>query len=142
MKTITSESTTVIERPKLTQNRVGRIKPCKYCGALTHLAFLCRKKPRKPLKQLGKVGSQYADLREAFFKANPAEAYYCYYCLYVGIEIPLDKSQVCVEHYHSKARHPELRFTVGNLVASCHFHNKQKGSLDGDEYLEILKENA
>jgi hypothetical protein len=111
-----------------------------------HTAFLCPFRPRKPLrsrkalKRIGRIGGQYAALRELFFAANPGPIWYCYYCVYIGQEIPLEKAHICVEHYYSKARHPELRFDVSNLVASCHFHNKEKASLNGPDYLEKLDE--
>lgn len=61
--------------------------------------------------------------------------------MYVGIDVPLEKRNVQVEHFMSKARHPELRFEMSNLVASCRTHNRMKGSLDGPEFLKILDEN-
>lgn len=121
--------------------------PCKYCKVDTHSSFTCFKRPRKTLqakrriKKVGKLGKAYMMLRQEYFKDHPGDEHYCYYCLYIGIEIPLDKRQTQVEHYYSKARHPDKRFDKTNLVASCSFHNKLKGSTDGPEFLEILKEN-
>lgn len=121
-------------------------KPCSYCGALGHMAFGCRKKPRKPLQtnkrlsKAGKLAKAYTILRENFFRDNPEGPYYCVYCQYIGVEQPLERWEVNIEHYHSKARRPDLRFKKENLVVSCAFHNQEKGSLDGDSYIKKLDE--
>lgn len=119
-------------------------KPCKYCGGLTHLAFGCRKRPKKPMqakkpmKKIGKVGKKLLDQRKEYLKAFPAP-HYCYYCLYMDIEIELEEKDVQVEHFLTKNNHPESRFDFTNLVKSCTPHNKHKGGMDGPEYLELLQ---
>lgn len=124
--------------------RVKLPKPCKYCGGLGDLAFGCLKKPKKPLKatkrirRAGKLAEAYKILRQEFFRENPDGPYYCMYCQYINREIALERWEVNIEHYHSKARHPELRFKKENLVISCAFHNQDKGSRDGDEYIQTL----
>jgi hypothetical protein len=118
-------------------------KLCKYCKALGHTAFGCRRKPKKPLKakqplsQAGKLAKAYALLRETFFTENKGP-YYCIYCLALGIRRELTKGQVNIEHYYSKARRPDLRFKKENLVVSCSEHNRLKGSLDGDEFIRKI----
>jgi hypothetical protein len=118
-------------------------KLCKYCKALGHTAFGCRKRPKKPLKakqplsQAGKLAKAYALLRETYFVENKGP-HYCIYCLAIGVEQELTKGQVNIEHYYSKARRPDLRFKKENLVVSCSEHNRLKGSKDGDEFLKEL----
>lgn len=119
-------------------------KPCHYCGSIAHRPFGCRKRPKKPLKRsplqkTGKLAKAYGMLREQYLEANPGP-WFCYYCLHMGIEQELIRRDVNVEHYHSKARRPDLRFKMGNLVVSCAFHNKDKGSLDGDTYLKKIED--
>lgn len=123
----------------------GGVRTCKRCKKDGHTAFVCPSRPRKQLQTkkrlnpVGKLGKKYITLREQYFQDHPGDEHYCYYCLYVGIEQALTKKQTQVEHYYSKARHPERRFDKTNLVASCAPHNKLKGSLDGPEFLEILE---
>lgn len=125
----------------------GGVRTCKHCKQDGHTAFHCPSKPRaqlkarKPIKRVGKLGKKYITLREQYFQDHPGDEHYCYYCLYVGMEQPLTRKQTQVEHYYSKARHPERRFDKTNLVAACSGHNKLKGSLDGPEFLQLLDES-
>lgn len=135
----------MIVRVNVTHSKAKKIKPCKDCGALRH-AFTCSKRPnvimrRKGLKKAGKISQKLSEQRKAYFEDNPSEfnTYYCYYCLYLGHEIPLPKEKLQVEHFHTKARHPELRFERSNLILSCAGHNKDKGHMDGEDYLRKLK---
>lgn len=128
----------------------GGVRTCERCHKDGHTAFSCPSRPRKmiqtkkPLaaktriRNLGKMGKAYISLRKQYFEDHPGDEHYCYYCLYLDIEIMLTKRQAQVEHFLSKARHPELRLTKTNLVVSCAYHNKLKGSLDGPEFLQIL----
>lgn len=121
-------------------------KPCTFCKGLGHLAFGCTKKPKTPLnrtgriRRVGKIGQKLLDQRKAYFEDNPGNEHYCYYCVYVGIERVLTQQEAQIEHFRSKARHPELRFERSNLIISCAEHNKLKGSKDGPEFLEELGE--
>lgn len=124
----------------------GGIRTCKSCKRDGHTAFNCPARPRKVLKtksrikRLGKMGRSYISLRTQYFNDHPGDEHYCYYCLYLDIEIPLTEARAQVEHFLSKARHPELRLAHSNLVLSCGYHNKLKGSLDGPEFLKLLDE--
>lgn len=118
-------------------------KPCKFCGGLGHLAFGCRKRPKKPLKTkkrmkpLGKIGKALAKQSEDF-KTELKPPYLCFYCQYLGIDYPLEIEFVNAEHTQSKARHPAMRFVKEGLAISCPGHNEQKGSMDIEEFLIIL----
>lgn len=92
------------------------------------------------MRKVGKVAKRYPKLRRDFLKVNPGP-HFCYYCLAVGVEQELPENEIFVEHYYSKARHPDLRFDITQLVKSCGEHNKLKGSMDGPEFLELIKEN-
>lgn len=137
----------VINRINKTVTGPARLpKPCKFCGGLGHLAFGCTKKPRKPLKakrsmkKIGRVGRATMQSNKEFLDSIPDEELYCYYCAYTGVHILLMRSHANAEHYYSRARHPELRNRNDLKVVSCDFHNADKGSLDGDDYLKILDE--
>jgi len=89
------------------------------------------------MKKVGKIGKKLLDQRATFIAENPGP-YYCYYCLYIGVEEELDVAHVQIEHFYTKNNHPELRFARENLVLSCSFHNRDKGGTDGPEYLAKL----
>lgn len=121
---------------------------CKNCGGEGHTAFNCPKKPRKPLKakkklkKVGRLGQKYAELRKQFFTDNPYGPYECLYYTIMDMPSSLEANEVNVEHFQSKTHHPELRFVKGNLVVSCPGHNQDKGSMDGDKYIEKLRARA
>lgn len=112
-------------------------KPCKYCKGLGHLAFGCTKKPRKPMKKVGRISKKLLDQRKAYLEAYPAP-HYCAYCVYSGIEEELKEKDVQVEHFLTKNNRPDLRFDWSNLVKSCPGHNKLKGNQNGPEFLKTL----
>jgi hypothetical protein len=89
------------------------------------------------MKKLGKVGKELAELSKEYHDEHPGMQP-CFYCSYSGWENWLDKWNA--EHTKSKARHPGLRFNTSIWVISCEWHNKDKGSKDIDEYLDILDE--
>jgi hypothetical protein len=123
---------------------------CKTCSANCTGEYCFRHKPRKPMqtrtrlqakkriKRVGKLGRRYIELRKLYFTINPGPDYYCAYCLYVGIDEPLAQQHVQLEHYLTKNHRQDLRFDLSNIVLSCATHNKQKGHLDGPEFLQIL----
>lgn len=128
----------MIERGKIKQIRLSVLpKPCKFCGALGHIAFTCRKKPKKPLKVAkklkprGKYGQQWIVTRETWFKKNPAEFYICYLC---GKR--MTPAETTLDHVKSRSRHPELRFNLENLRPACWSCQEVKGSKDLDELPE------
>jgi hypothetical protein len=109
-----------------------------------HTAFTCPFKPRKPLKRsrmkrVGPVTRKLIHQRAQFFADTPPP-YYCYYCLFCGHEEELTMEQAQVEHFYTKNNRPDLRFDRSNLVISCAYHNKDKGGMDGPEYLKKLEE--
>lgn len=134
----------------------GGVRHCKHCDKDGHTAFHCpfksraqmqsRKplRPKKRMRKIGKITFSYRRLREEFFAYHGKDEYYCFYCKHIGLDMPMAPKYTQVEHFLSKARHPELRYDMSNLVPSCQYHNKDKGSLDGPEYLKKLdkqKEN-
>lgn len=124
--------------------RPFKMKPCTYCKGLGHLAFGCTKKPRKPMraskpmKKVGRVGRATMQSNKEFLDSFSDDELYCFYCKHVGVHQLLERPRANAEHYYSRARHPELRLDNGKKVISCDYHNKDKGSLDGDEYLKKL----
>jgi 5-methylcytosine-specific restriction endonuclease McrA len=122
--------------------------PCKTCGSLGHGAWY--HKPRralrarqpmrrsKRLRPLGKVGTRLAAQSKNFL-AGLEPPYLCVYCLVLGYENFLEPEWVNIEHGQSKTRHPDRRFDRTNLYISCQFHNRDKGSLDIDQYIAKLR---
>jgi 5-methylcytosine-specific restriction endonuclease McrA len=120
---------------------------CGYCEEEGHSAFNCRRMPRKRLvsrtqlrpkkhmNKMGKVTKKWFDVRDKWLEQNKAEFYVCHYCPTV-----MTRSQLTLDHYKSRGRHPELRYVLKNLVPCCSPCNTDKGSRDGDEYIELLKE--
>lgn len=121
---------------------------CKHCLMTTHSSFQCFSAPRKPLKakkpmkKIGAVSKRLLAQREQYFEDNPSEDgyYHCYYCLIQGIEEPLLREDVQIEHFYTKTHRPDLRFDRANLVLSCARHNEDKGTMDGPDYLEKLEQ--
>lgn len=95
---------------------------------------------KKPLKRVGKIGRKLLDQRKQYLADNLGP-YYCYYCLFVGIEEELEQKHAQIEHFLTKNNHPEKRFDQSNLVISCAGHNQLKGGMDGPEFLKLLEEN-
>lgn len=124
-------------------------KPCSLCGGTSHTALTCFLRPKKPMqakkqlkatkpmKKQGKIGKALAQQRKDYL-ADVPPPYYCIYCQYIGIDIPILAEYLNVEHMKSKAKHAKLRFVRGNLAISCQGHNAEKGTLDIDQYLLIL----
>lgn len=126
--------------------------PCKFHGVSTHSTFTCglnpRRKPmkrgkplkaKKRMKRIGKIGQQLLDQRVQYFQENDPP-YYCIYCVFIGIDIPILEEDAQIEHGMTKNNHPGLRFSKDNLYIACSFHNEDKGGMDIDEYLEKLTE--
>lgn len=126
-----------IQRINADSKPVKLPKPCKYCKGLGHLAFGCRKRPKKPMNKTGRISKLNAKVGRQFKKENPPnhEGYYeCYYCKrWVPPEL------MNPEHTDSKARHPEERTNQKKLVIACTPCNEAKGSLSAEEYIERLK---
>lgn len=91
----------------------------------------------KRLKTIGRIGKKLHQQRQDFL-AEHKPPYLCVYCIFVGYENFLELEWVNVEHGQSKVRHPDKRFEKSNLYIACGFHNKDKGSMDIDEYFQKL----
>jgi 5-methylcytosine-specific restriction endonuclease McrA len=110
-------------------------KPCKWCGKDNHLAWHCIQNPKRQAQKIKKVGKQamrWANTRREWFEQNPQELYSCFYC-----GRSLTRSQVTLDHYHSRSRHPELRHELSNLRVACWVCNGEKGSIDGDDFKKV-----
>jgi 5-methylcytosine-specific restriction endonuclease McrA len=118
-----------------------RVLGCKYCGHTGHFEFACFAKPKKPIKaakrikRIGKVTSKWIETRNKWLEQNKAEYYVCHYCPTI-----MTRSQLTLDHYKSRGRHPELRYVLHNLVPCCAPCNQEKGSLNGDEFIQKRKE--
>lgn len=116
-------------------------KSCKVCGSDLHTAFTCSRKPRqqlrarKRMKRVGKVTKTWMHVRDQWIAENPPDYAGYYYCYIPICGLALTEKELTLDHMYSRSRHPELRFDLDNLAPCCTYHNKDKGSLDIDEYL-------
>lgn len=138
---------------------VGKPKPCKICGVIGHTSINCFARRRRViergqvvvkrpvartagLKRIGKVGNKWLKFRTQWFVDNPPDEngyYHCYYCVAMDVGSNLTRREATLDHWLSRSRHPELRFDETNIVVACQWHNKDKGSKGGDQYINILK---
>lgn len=88
------------------------------------------KKPSKPLKRMGKVANEWGETRAEWIKEHPGP-----WKCQVGGAL-LDDKHMNLDHNFSRARRPDLRFDLLNLGPLCGFHNKDKGSLGLQEYID------
>ncbi len=114
-------------------------KACKYCNDKEpkHWPFQCPKRPkqvkivqRTPVRKIGKKTQKWLALRKEWLREHPDEYFQCTYCPAI-----VPRSEVTLDHYKSRSRHPELVFDRNNLVPACGPCNDDKGSMDGDEYI-------
>lgn len=122
-------------------------KPCKYCGRETHFSFQCglrprKEKPKKPQKPIRfaskKSAKRKRDVDKEWHEQNPPNEkglWPCYLRISPDCEVWVDAETINLEHKKSKVRHPELKYVVSNIGATCNPCNKQKGSLDDDDVL-------
>lgn len=116
---------------------------CLKCGKKCIGEYCFQHKPRKPMqakKRMRKVSDKGRKLMQkvADWKAELKPPYRCHYCLYLGIDIPLEIEYLQAEHTKSKVRHPGFKFDADKWVLACPGHNAQKSSKDIEEFLEIL----
>ncbi len=111
-----------------------KYRECTYCGSLYHTSLRCQKKPRRPMRQVAEktLHKKQATDREWYQLNPPSESgtWRCYLQLNKDCEKILTRSTIQLEHVKSKARHPELKYSVSNLKPACANCNKLKGSLD------------
>jgi hypothetical protein len=133
--------------------------PCKKCGSDRHTAFSCPRKARSGMSRRsgylkpGKQADLWQEAKLQWLEENPPNEngfYCCYICelkanYQIGVNenkqieiFVLDVEDIlagALDHVKSRARHPELRTEQSNLKPICRKHNKEKGSLDLNEYL-------
>lgn len=86
------------------------------------------------MKKVGKVTRKWLETRDKWLEQNKAPYYFCYYCNKM-----MTRTELTLDHYESRGRRPDLRFSLKNLVPCCAPCNAEKGSLSGDEYLEKIR---
>ena len=132
----------VTVRPGIT-GRSADLRPskCKYCGSDQHTSLQCFDKPRLPIKShkalnwRGPVTAKWLEVRNQWLQDNPPP-WHCFYCGEL-----LTINTLTVDHKNSRSRRPDQRFDNTNLVASCAFDNKNKGSKSAEEYLKQLRQS-
>ena len=80
---------------------------------------------------------EYLAFRKQYLKEHPAnhQGYWtCYYGRQWTTGIELD-------HDLAKSSHLDLHIDPDNIHISCVFHNRDKGSRSGAQYIEYLKNN-
>lgn len=130
------------------------MKYCDGCG-VTHTSLMCFNKPRKPLIYRPKpkrVSEQtkkhYRSLKAAYliwYQRNKPDGSNLYYCFYCHRAITNDEQQMemgiqpmTLDHYHPRSTHKDLVYDPDNLVACCYPCNSEKGSIDGDLYMQKI----
>jgi len=127
--------------------RLGQMKPCKWCSSTWHTGMSCptRRKPMnrgtsqltttKPMNKTGRVAKKTASY-VAKWKLTQKPNHQGFYTCYIsGRQVPY----LIAEHPYSKVRHPELR-TNQKLEPVCAEINKLKGSMDISDFLEKYPE--
>lgn len=98
---------------------------CDDCNK-THTSLMCFNKPRKPIRQISKVGLQWIKKRQQWLRDNPPDNhgyYFCYIC-----SKPLTSLNVTLDHIQPRSRRPDLRLETSNLAPCCWSCNHKKGS--------------
>ncbi len=120
-------------------------KPCKWCKSTEHTQFLCRQKPRTPIKRSSKPIAQESKKARAkrrkaaaiWFEQNPPDEngeWTCYLQISYGCFKQLTRNTLSLEHVKPKVKAPELKYEPSNIRPSCPPCNKLKGS----QTLEVL----
>lgn len=94
------------------------------------------------IKSVGKVTTKWLRHRATWFDNHPPDDrgfYYCFYCKAIGVNEGLTRREATLDHWISRGRDPSRRYDDSNLVVACYFHNKDKGSRSGDEYIDIIR---
>jgi 5-methylcytosine-specific restriction endonuclease McrA len=112
---------------------------CKHCRGENHNSLNCYQKrkhdhtqlkQRKPLRHESKAANdKRATLSHTFFAQNPPDVeggYMCY--LRISRLCPgwMPKHEVTLEHVLSKAKYPEVKYNVINIMTACEPCNKAK----------------
>jgi 5-methylcytosine-specific restriction endonuclease McrA len=80
------------------------------------------------MRQIGKVGKEWAKARRQWFKDHPGEYFYC--SLRISKQCPgaTRREETTLDHIISRSRRPDLRFDPDNLQPACQWCNAEKGS--------------
>lgn len=117
-----------------------KIPKCKYCGNTQHFSIACFNKPRRPIKNISDKALNKKQVTDRlWYQLNPPDSkgvWICYLQISSECPIKLTRSTIVLEHYKSKARHPELKFEVTNLRPSCSLCNDLKRSLDIEDLVK------
>ncbi len=125
-----------------------KIKPCKYCGGLTHQSWRCKDRPKKKStkntndNKFGKDFTKWRETKNEWMQKNPPTDGY-WYCHYCGTSLVADfnagamgGSVLTLDHIENKgnpaSRH--LKFDISNLVACCMVDNQLKGSMSYEKF--------
>lgn len=105
---------------------------CKTCGKRSYSDYCVQHKPRKPIKQRGKVAIANAKTTKEFLDLNPprADGYWTCY-LQITPECPrnyLTMEYLVPEHVIPKSGSAKLRHDQSNIKVACSFCNTSKGS--------------
>ena len=94
-------------------------KVCKWCGSVEHYAYVCFKRPQKPIKvrrgirKFGPKAMKYAEWRDT--TAIPfLDEWYGHKCVDCGRTDNLD-----VDHVKNRGSHPELIMDLNNVMYRC-----------------------
>lgn len=120
-------------------------KGCNKCQSKWHTSLHCPTEPRsvlrtasKPIKREStKTRQKRQQTAREWHKLNKPGSdgmYTCYLQIHPDCPKMLTKDMLTLEHYHSKARRPDLKFDVTNLKPSCSPCNGMKLSKSGSDF--------
>lgn len=110
-----------------------RSNPCKICNNQYHTAAFCPRKPKKPIKRLGKRGLLNKEVNAIWLELNPPDddgRWECYLKISPLCHVYVNYLTLNIEHSYSKVKHPELRERQDLLHPACPQCNRLKGSKD------------
>lgn len=123
-------------------------KPCKYCGGTDHTTLMCFNKPRVPFKP-ATATKGYQNMEAAYthwYRENPPDENDLWYCFYCGVPLTREPSKldmgvqrITIDHYLARSGNVEIKYDPANFVACCFKCNSEKGSMSGDDYIELRK---
>lgn len=103
---------------------------CTVCGKRAYSEYCVAHKPRKPIKQIGKVGKKRASYRKDWIRRNGGKdgVWICYLQISPMCLRFLDITTLTLEHVIPKGSHPELSMDDANIRPACRPCNTLKGS--------------
>lgn len=112
---------------------------CVVCNKKSQSDHCFLHKPKKPMrKEAVKTKEKRLAVTQEWLELNPADeegTWTCYLQIAINCRLRMNIGTLNIEHDHSKARRPDLKYNVKKLKPACSPCNELKGSLSGDEVI-------